>query len=240
MPNATIENDENNPWGNSIAAATKKLKNMLKEHISSITKTPTARIKEEDTFKSMGIDSMMALQLKNKIQADTHLNIAVSSIWTHATIQKYVAFLIKELKIETLINTKSDSGSANNAYTERKLKEILKQHISSITKIQTARIKESDTFKSMGIDSMQALQLKNKLQADVGLNLAVSSIWTHPTVEKYALFLAKELGLLSEASEPAKVEENKTIATASEIKDEVDELSLEDLMKQLDDKSSEY
>jgi acyl transferase domain-containing protein len=234
------DSDENNPWGNSMAAATKKLKDMLKTHISSITKTPTARIKEEDTFKSMGIDSMMALQLKNKIQADTNLNIAVSSIWTHATIQKYVAFLIKELNIEALINTKSDSVSSNDAFTERKLKEILKQHISAITKIQAARIKETETFKSMGIDSMQALQLKNKLQADVGLNLAVSSIWTHPTIEKYAAFLAKELGIGAEKQEEIVVEETKKIATASEITNEVEDLSLEDLMKQLDDKSSEY
>jgi acyl carrier protein len=188
----------------------------------------------------MGIDSMMALQLKNKIQADTNLNIAVSSIWTHATIQKYVAFLIKELNIEALINTKSDSVSSNDAFTERKLKEILKQHISAITKIQAARIKETETFKSMGIDSMQALQLKNKLQADVGLNLAVSSIWTHPTIEKYAAFLAKELGIGAEKQEEIVVEETKKIATASEITNEVEDLSLEDLMKQLDDKSSEY
>jgi acyl carrier protein len=159
---SVVTSDENHPWGNSLAAANKKLKDMLKEHISSITKIPTARIKEEDTFKSMGIDSMMALQLKNKIQADTKLNIAVSSIWTHATIQKYVAFLIKELNIETLINSGAESNETPSAFSEKKLKDLLKQHIAAITKIQPARIKESDTFKSMGIDSMQALQLKNK------------------------------------------------------------------------------
>lgn len=230
-----------NPWGNSLAAATKKLKDLLKGHLSSITKTPTARIKEDDTFKSMGIDSMMALQLKNKIQADTKLNLAVSSIWTHSTIQKYVAFLIKELNLEAMLQ--SSDNSSNAGFTPKKLKDLLKQNISSITKIQPARLKESDTFKSMGIDSMQALQLKNKLQAATGLNLAVSSIWTHPTIEKYATFLSKELGLGSGSVSKGEEEEAQTITTAAtseEIKEEVDDLSLDELMKQLDDKSSEY
>jgi hypothetical protein len=51
--------------------------------------------------------------------------------------------------------------------------------------------------------------------------------------------LGKELGLGVEKTNPT-IEETKTVATASEIKEEVDDLSLEELMKQLDDKSSEY
>ncbi|MEZ5022097.1 MAG: acyl carrier protein [Chitinophagales bacterium] len=117
----------------------------------------------------------------------------------------------------------------------KNIKDKLKQHIASITKIQIARLKESDTFKSMGIDSMQALQLKNKLQADFGLNLAVSSIWTHPTIEKYTAFLAAELGLSAKEEEdiqPTKVVDSKT---SEEINKEVDDLSLDDLMKELDE-----
>ena len=232
--NAVSINDSSSHWGNSLASATKKLKDTLKTHISAITKIPTARIKEDDTFKSMGIDSMMALQLKNKIQADTNLNIAVSSIWTHATIEKYVAFLITEMKLEEQFSSQSSGSVGSSASSIKNIKDKLKQHIASITKIQIARLKESDTFKSMGIDSMQALQLKNKLQADFGLNLAVSSIWTHPTIEKYTAFLAAELGLSAKEEEdiqPTKVVESKT---SEEINKEVDDLSLDDLMKELD------
>lgn len=225
--------DSGNPWGNSLAGATKKLKDKLKAHLSSITKIATSKIKEDDTFKSMGVDSMMALQLKNKIQADTGLNIPVSSIWTYSTIHKYADYLVKELNLEDQFNQKT-SDKASSATSIKGIKDQLKQHIAAITKIQIARLKENDTFKSMGIDSMQALQLKNKLQADFGLNLAVSSIWTHPTIEKYTAFLAKELGLSStseEENEPTKTVESKT---TEEINKEVDDLSLDDLMKELD------
>ena len=230
------------PWGESMAVASRKLRDMLKKHMNSITKIPTARIKEDDTFKGMGVDSMMALQLKNKIQADTDLNIAVSTIWTHSTIKKYVDFLTKELNLETQFENATAIGSVHatdNILTPKNIKDKLKQHISGITKIPTTRMKETDTFKSMGIDSMQALQLKNKLQADFGLNLAVASIWTHPTIEKYTAFLMTELGLGQKATEEEVVIVEST-KSSEEINEEVGELSLDELMKQLDDKSKEH
>lgn len=218
---------DNNKWGNSLAAANKRIKDMLKNHLAAVTKIPSARIKEEETFKSMGVDSMMALQFKNKIQTDTGLNLAVSSIWTHATIQKYVAFLVKELNLESEL---TGGSNVSASLSIKQIKDKLRNHIAAITKLQAVRLKENETFKSMGIDSMQALQLKNKLQADLGLNLAVSSVWTHPTIEKYAAFLEQQLGGNKVEETPA-VEEVKS---EEEISKEVDDMSLDDLMDQLD------
>ena len=114
------------------------------------------------------------------------------------------------------------------------IKENIKQHIAQITKIPSSKIKEDDTFKSIGIDSLMALQLKNKIQVDYQLNLNIASVWSHPTVEKYANFIAEELNLFEKEIERIEVAEiskdNKSIEA------EVDDLSLEELMKQLNEK----
>ncbi|MEZ5036041.1 MAG: SDR family NAD(P)-dependent oxidoreductase [Chitinophagales bacterium] len=114
------------------------------------------------------------------------------------------------------------------------IKENIKQHIAQITKIPSSKIKEEDTFKSIGIDSLMALQLKNKIQVDYQLNLNIASVWSHPTVEKYANFIAEELNLFEKETERIEVAEiskdNKSIEA------EVDDLSLEELMKQLNEK----
>lgn len=124
----------------------------------------------------------------------------------------------------------------NLAAALRHVKGVIKQHVSAVTKVPVAKVKEDATFKSMGIDSLMAVQLKNKFQSDFALTLAVSSIWTYPTVEKYAEFIAEELKLTEQyENKPTATETSASTSPSAE--KSVDEMSLEELMKALEDKS---
>jgi len=130
-------------------------------------------------------------------------------------------------------------GASNYAGALKAVKELIRGHVSSITKMPPPKVKDDATFKSMGIDSLMALQLKNKLQAGFGLNLAVSSIWTYPSVEKFADFVSTALKLqeqfaITATATPEKIAE---AADTGKMEKEVEDLSLEELMKQLDEKS---
>jgi len=109
------------------------------------------------------------------------------------------------------------------------IKQNIKNHIATITKIPASKLKEDETFKSVGIDSLMALQLKNKIQTDFNLNLNVSTVWSFPTIEKYANFIATELDLESQFQQTQQIVKNT-------IEAEVENLSLDELMKQLNDK----
>lgn len=136
------------------------------------------------------------------------------------------------VKMNTEVAEKEDVKSfPNMAAALRYLKGTIKQHISAITKVPVNKVKEDATFKSMGIDSLMAVQLKNKFQSEFELSLAVSSIWTYPTVEKYAEFIAEELKLAEQFSAPA------TSLVAPSVEKSVDEMSLEELMRELEEKS---
>ncbi len=236
----------------SKSGAIRHYKSVVKNLISGITKIPAAKIKEDATFKSLGIDSLMAVQLKNKLQTESGIDLTVSSIWTYPTIEKYAEYLVEELKIEDAVNNVviqeepvSDAFTSRSAAV-RHYKSVIKNHLSAITKIPVVKIKEDATFKSMGVDSLMAVQLKNKMQADFNLNLAVSSIWTYSTVDKYAEFVADESGIQDEqpvANQQGALsfdftEEIKPlpeIPSAKSIESEVDQMSLDDLLKALDD-----
>ena len=86
------------------------------------------------------------------------------------------------------------------------------------------------------MDSLHALQLKNKIQDEFNLQLNVSVVWQYPTVNKLADFIAKELKLEDKISE--KKEEVKTPSgnIKNDIESEVKKLSLEELMKELNSK----
>jgi len=226
----------------NLAAAVRHFRNSLKTHIAAITKVPAARIKEDATFKSLGIDSLMAVQLKNKLQAEFGLELAVSSIWTYPTVEKYADFIADELGIEAQLAQSPQQQEpavregrqfTSKAAAVRQIRTTIRTHLSAITKIPAAKIKEDATFKSMGVDSLMAVQLKNKLQAEFDLTLAVSSIWTYATVEKYADFLVDELGI---SDQPAQETTAAALpATPDSIEKSVEDMSLDELMKALDD-----
>lgn len=117
------------------------------------------------------------------------------------------------------------------------IKSKIKQHISTSTKLAVSKIKEDETFKGLGVDSLHALQLKNKLQEDFNLMFNVAVIWQYPTVQKLSDFIATELKLNVKYAENV-IAENRIIAEnpTDSIEDAVKKLSLEDLMKELSSK----
>lgn len=242
MESVAVEIDE--PKGNNFqsrSAALRHYKTVLKELLSSITKIPVPRIKEDATFKSIGVDSLMAVQLKNKLQSATGLQLAVSSIWAYPTVEKYSDFIVSELDISQSddIDGKDgvDPAFANRGTAIRNLKKTIKQHLSLISKMPVSKMREDATFKSMGVDSLMAVQLKNKFQSEFKINIAVSSIWAHPTIEKYAQFIANELNIgVEKPIETLEAPpEGQPSAKVGDIEKEVDQMSLDDLLKALDD-----
>ncbi|HEY9044868.1 MAG TPA: acyltransferase domain-containing protein, partial [Ohtaekwangia sp.] len=69
------------------------------------------------------------------------------------------------------------------------LEQMLTQHVSKIIKISSTRIKNTMTFKGMGVDSLMAVQLRNLLEKDLSVKLPVGMFWSHPSIHEYALYL---------------------------------------------------
>ena len=119
---------------------------------------------------------------------------------------------------------------------KKHIKDTIKQHISSATKLAVSKIKEDETFKALGVDSLHALQLKNKLQDDFNLSINVAAVWQYPTVQKLADFIGNELNLDAQFSNKEEQIKEEPVLVKNDIESEVKNLSLEELMKELSNK----
>ena len=58
-------------------------------------------------------------------------------------------------------------------------------------------------FSSMGIDSLMALELRNRLESSLGLSLPATLVWSYPTINALVPHLAGKMGLSLEPEEQA-------------------------------------
>jgi NAD(P)-dependent dehydrogenase (short-subunit alcohol dehydrogenase family)/acyl carrier protein len=106
----------------------------LKELVGSVVKKSADKINNKTPFKSLGIDSLMSIQLKNKLESTFEIPISVTSFWTYSNIREYVKFLIDELKLS--------ATTANGSVEPKETPKI--EVVKEIEEISVADISDDD------------------------------------------------------------------------------------------------
>ncbi|MFB9905678.1 SDR family NAD(P)-dependent oxidoreductase [Allokutzneria oryzae] len=101
---------------------------------------------------------------------------------------------------------------------------LVAEHLGRILHIDPARIDRSAAFTSMGVDSLMAMELRNRLEAALGVRLSVTVLFAAPTVTALTEHLLGKLGL----------NESSTVDTVDAV-DEYADVSTDDLLALLDE-----
>jgi acyl carrier protein len=113
----------------------------------------------------------------------------------------------------------------------------IRAQVAQVLRLPAERIPFNKPLKTLGIDSLMTLELRNRLETTLGLTLSATLIWNYPTIEALTPFLAEKLNLpLTADTEvvPAKIESLPT-----ETSDTLDDLSQTDIEALLADELSE-
>jgi phthiocerol/phenolphthiocerol synthesis type-I polyketide synthase C len=78
------------------------------------------------------------------------------------------------------------------------LREHLTARVARILRLEPARVDAEAPLKSLGLDSLMTLELRNRLEADFGLRLSATLVWNYPTIVALAGHIAEALDLVSD------------------------------------------
>jgi acyl carrier protein len=101
------------------------------------------------------------------------------------------------------------------------LETYIRDQVSRVLRLAPARIGLATPLRGLGFDSLMSLELRNALEAGLGLSLPASLTWNYPTIEALVPHLAERMGIGLDRT-PSTVE-------SVEGHDELDELSAADL-----------
>ena len=94
------------------------------------------------------------------------------------------------------------SAAADDAQRRTVLEGFLQGQLASVLKRPTSRVELTAPVRSMGLDSLMALELRNRLEALIGLRLPATLAWNHPTVVAMAAFIGEKLQAFTDVEAP--------------------------------------
>jgi NADPH:quinone reductase-like Zn-dependent oxidoreductase/acyl carrier protein len=86
------------------------------------------------------------------------------------------------------------------------LERHLQQQIARVLRIPASRIEADTPLDALGLDSLMALELRNGLEAGLGLTLPATLVWGYPTLAALASHLAREMEIPLESIAEARSE----------------------------------
>jgi acyl carrier protein len=109
----------------------------------------------------------------------------------------------------------------------------LTARVARILRLEPARVDAEAPLKSLGLDSLMTLELRNRLEADFGLRLSATLVWNYPTIAALAGHIAEALDLVADPPrvEAAPAAERVAPETGSLSRDQVGALLDEELAR---------
>ena len=105
------------------------------------------------------------------------------------------------------------------------IEEKIKEKAGGVLKLNPSKIEIKTPFKTMGIDSLMSIQLKNQLEKTFETSISVTSFWTYPNIKEFTKFMINELSL----DVNQKIEESTNLVFEQKIETKVEEINIEDI-----------
>jgi acyl transferase domain-containing protein/NADPH:quinone reductase-like Zn-dependent oxidoreductase/NAD(P)-dependent dehydrogenase (short-subunit alcohol dehydrogenase family)/acyl carrier protein len=94
------------------------------------------------------------------------------------------------------------------------LENAVKAEVAAVLRMMATRVPTDRALKTLGLDSLMALELRNRLEKRTGLALSPTLAWNHPTVRALALHLAERLNVALDAPVRSDARAEPTAAAA--------------------------
>lgn len=108
----------------SDATRAELLETYLAEKVAGVLRLPIARIDVEQPLTALGLDSLMAIELKNRIELELAVHIPIVAFLQGPSIRQFVAQLRDQLPRKATVSHNGHSGDGNTDAINRSLSDL--------------------------------------------------------------------------------------------------------------------
>ncbi|MDF2872972.1 MAG: mlnB, partial [Anaerocolumna sp.] len=176
-------------------------------------------LEHEMSFKDLGVDSINGIEIIRDVNRHYGLNLDAVVIYDHANITKLSELVLEEMNknhltlAQTGVNTPykekagkeytGDMNSAEAGIDEEEVYLKVSDIISSNLHLPKEELRYEVSFKELGVDSINGIEIIRDVNKSFGLNLDAVTIYDYSTISKLADYVIEE--------------KNRTVKTLKEI-----------------------
>jgi acyl carrier protein len=95
--------------------------------LAAVLRMPPDRLVADRPFRSLGLDSLMGIELRNRLQRALGLKLSASTVWNFATINQLCAHLASRIEESSPSSTPHSVGTDARQSADRALEAELLQ-----------------------------------------------------------------------------------------------------------------
>jgi acyl transferase domain-containing protein/acyl carrier protein len=101
----------------------------------------------------------------------------------------------EESKDEAPASVREQLQAAEPRQRRAILTDYLRRQIAHVLRLSPARVADHTVLKDLGLDSLTALEIRNRLEASLGLSLSATLVWNYPNLTELVPHLAEKLNM---------------------------------------------
>jgi acyl transferase domain-containing protein/NADPH:quinone reductase-like Zn-dependent oxidoreductase/acyl carrier protein len=112
---------------------------------------------------------------------------------SHPAAAKSAFFANLTSRSSTAASGAEDSAAGLELLTNEEMRVWLRRQVAAVLRLDVERVPDSKPLRSLGLDSLMALELRNRLERALKLKLSATLVWNYPTVSALAGHLVGRL-----------------------------------------------
>jgi acyl transferase domain-containing protein/NADPH:quinone reductase-like Zn-dependent oxidoreductase/acyl carrier protein len=155
------------------------LHNLVIENVRKVIRLDSsAPLNEETSFREMGIDSLMSVELRNILSKALGKKLSSTLLFNYSNIGSLVSYLQTEFPAHTKV-----AADMQASLPAINVKSLVVDQLKTLLRLRPNELlNEQEPFKNMGIDSLMSVELRNILSKKLGVKLSSTILFNYTDI----------------------------------------------------------
>ncbi|QDS33254.1 beta-ketoacyl synthase N-terminal-like domain-containing protein [Brevibacillus brevis] len=184
-----------NQHDHSIHWNRETIKESLIEAFAAVLGLLPGELEEVETLKDIGIGSLNAVALSEKINSKFNLKLPTSVVFEHNTLDALASYIASHLQQyePSQLHASKTFAAVQSIPDRAKINSSLIDVFSTVLGLRQEELEEVESLKDLGIGSLNAVQLSEAINSKFHLKLPTSVVFEHNTLDALACYIATHL-----------------------------------------------